>query len=372
MSVRINPFTLTPGVAGKPYIDCGIAEEIIANFKSDESSKFVYKITGLRGSGKSVEYGKILQTFEKDKEWLVYPLAAEGDGVETLISYLSQEDFICNKTTETSVSTNTSVNGGIPLISGKGGIEVTKTYVENGNYYNSEATLANMIEKANKKKLNVLVMIDDISKTESTVRLLSVLGTMFNRGRRVYLVVSGLSKNIEDFFVVNKKDPKSEVVSKSLSFFRRGDTREAKSLDKFDIASNYEKFLGVDAVEAKKLYDLTLGYAYAYQVLGSLYFNKKESETIEDLIPDYERTLFKSYNLDWPELTDAEQDFIRSFYKGKTGRAKDTKAFMSNPDSYNAYRDRLIDKHFFSTSKRGYLEPKLPRFDRFIEIWCND
>ena len=67
MAVKIDPFTLTPGVAGKPYIDMGIAEEIIANFKSEESYKYVYKITGLRGSGKSVEYSKILQTFEKKK-----------------------------------------------------------------------------------------------------------------------------------------------------------------------------------------------------------------------------------------------------------------------------------------------------------------
>lgn len=371
MAIRIDPFTLTPGVAGKPYIDCGIADEIIENFKSDESSKYVYKITGLRGSGKSVEYSKVLQTLKKEKNWLVYPLAAEGEGIETLISYLSQEDFINDKKTETSVTANASAQGGLAVISGKGGIEVTKTFTDNNNYYNAEATLSKMIDIANRKNLNVLVMIDDISKTESMVHLLSVLGTMFNKGNRVYLVVSGLSKNIEDFFVISKKDPNSEVLSKSLSFFRRGDTREVKPLDKFDIANNYEKFLGVDAVEAKKLYDMTLGYAYAYQVLGSLYFNKKESEKIKDLIPDYERTLFKSYNLDWPELTDTEQDFIKSFYKGKTGKAKDTKAHMSNPDSYNAYRDRLIDKHFFSIGKRGYLEAKLPRFDRFIEIWCD-
>lgn len=367
MAIKIDPFTLTPGVAGKPYIDCGIADEIIANFKSDESSKYVYKITGLRGSGKSVEYSKVLQALEKDKSWLVYPLAAEGSCVSALISYLSQEDFINDKKAETSIKTNATAEGGIPLISGKGSIEVTKTYTENISYYDKEAILAKMIAKANEKNRNVLIMIDDISRTENTVELLSILGTMFNRGKRVYLVVSGLSKNIEEFFAARKDN---EVVSKSLSFFRRGDTREIKPLDKFGIVSNYEKYLGVDTMEAKKLYDMTLGYAYAYQVLGSLYFNKKDSETLEDLLPDYERTLFRSYNLDWPDLTDKEQDFIRSFYKGKTGKAKDTKAYMSNPDAYNVYRDRLIDKHFFSANKRGYLEPKLPRFDKFIEIWC--
>ena len=42
------------------------------------------------------------------------------------------------------------------------------------------------------------------------------------------------------------------------------------------------------------------------------------------------------------------------------------------PASYNVYRDRLIDKHFFTADKRGYLEPRLPRFNRYIEIWCDN
>ena len=158
MAVKIDPFTLTPGVAGKPYIDCGIADEIIANFRSSESSKYVYKITGLRGSGKSVEYGKVLRTLEKDENWLVYPLAAEGDGIDTLISYLSREDFISDKKTETSISANLSAGASIPMITGKGGMEITRTYSENSNFYNAEAALAEMIEKANRKNYNILVM----------------------------------------------------------------------------------------------------------------------------------------------------------------------------------------------------------------------
>jgi hypothetical protein len=365
MAVKIDPFTLTPGVAGKPYINNGIAEEIIANFKSEDSAKYVYKITGLRGSGKSVEYSKVLQTLEKEKNWLVYPLAAEGNGVATLISYLSQEDFISDKKVATSLSANASAEGSLLIASGKGEVSVTRTSEYNDNYYDAEATLSKMLAEANKHRYNVLVMIDDISKTRSMVELLSIIGTMFNRGRQVYLVVSGLSRNIEDFTA----DP---ALSKSLSFFRRGDTREVGPLNKFDVVEMYEKFLSIDTQEAKKLYELTLGYAYAYQVLGSLYFNKKASDTIEDLMPAYERSLFKTYDLDWPKLTNNEKDFIRSYYKGQTGRAKDTKACMSNPDAYNVYRDRLIDRHFFSAEERGYLAPRLPRFGKFIEIWCDD
>ena len=41
MVKKVDPFTRTPGIAGKAYIDNGIADEIIANFSSEESSKYV-------------------------------------------------------------------------------------------------------------------------------------------------------------------------------------------------------------------------------------------------------------------------------------------------------------------------------------------
>ena len=49
------------------YAHDKIADGIIANFQSDESAKYVYKITGLRGSGKSVEYGRIIRTLKDEK-----------------------------------------------------------------------------------------------------------------------------------------------------------------------------------------------------------------------------------------------------------------------------------------------------------------
>ena len=71
---KTDPFTRTPGIAGKAYIDNGIAATIIHNFCSDDSSKYVYKITGLRGSGKSVEYGRVIRTLKNEKNWLVKPI----------------------------------------------------------------------------------------------------------------------------------------------------------------------------------------------------------------------------------------------------------------------------------------------------------
>lgn len=359
---KIDPFTRTPGIAGKAYIDNGIADEIITNFTSKESNKYVYKITGLRGSGKSVEYSKIIRTLKESKNWLVYPLSASGDAVETLISKLSMEKFIDSKSESMSVRSSASVEGNLLVAKGAGAVNVEKTYRDNEHFYSSEAILTQMIKEANKKKYNVLIGIDDISKTDPMIKLLSIIGSMQLEGIQVYLVVTGLSENIEDF-----------STEKNLTFFKRADTKEIKNLNKYDVVSMYEKLLNVEPKEAKRLQELTCGYAYAYQVLGSLYFTKKKDETLENLMPEYERILFKdTYDLIWKNLTESEKELIKCIYKSETGKTDAIKSLMRKPESYPVYRNRLINKHIVDGDSRGILKIRLPRFKEFIELWGDD
>ncbi|MCR5226110.1 MAG: hypothetical protein K6E27_02705 [Eubacterium sp.] len=359
---KTDPFTRTPGIAGKAYIDNGIADEIIANFCDDESEKYVYKITGLRGSGKSVEYGKVIRTLKEDDRWLVYPLSASGEAISTLISKLSMEKFIDSKTATMSITSTTSVGGNAVIVQGGETVSVQRTTKDNENYYSDEAILTQMIADANKKGYKVLVGVDDISKTNDMVKLLSMIGSMILEGLKIYLVVTGLSENIEEFSSEN-----------NLTFFKRADSKEIKTLNKFDIKYMYEKLLEIDSDEAKRIEEMSQGYAYAYQVLGSLYFGKDKDETLDDLIPDFERIMFKdSYELIWKSLTNAEKDIVRNIFKSKTGKAEDIKKLMKNPTTYSVYRDRLINKHIVDADTRGYLKIKLPRFDRYIEIWGNE
>ena len=152
MANKTDPFTMTPGIAGKAYIDNGIADSIIRNFCSDDSAKYVYKITGLRGSGKSVEYSRIIRTLRDTEGWLVYPLSASGDAVQTLISKLSMEKFISSKKVTTSVNTTTAVTGNAVIVSGNETVSYSRSTSENELFYSSEATLTQMVNIANKEK----------------------------------------------------------------------------------------------------------------------------------------------------------------------------------------------------------------------------
>ncbi len=362
MNNKTDPFTRTPGVAGKAYIDNGVADEIIRSFLDEASSKYVYKITGLRGSGKSVEYSRVIQAIKKEKNWLVYPLSAAGDAVSTLISKLSMEKIIDSKSATTALNSTTSFGGNAAIVSGTESISISRTVSDNEHYYSDEAALTKMIDTANKENYRVLIAVDDISKTPDMINLLSMIGSMILEGLRIYLIVTGLAENIEDF--------SSE---KNLTFFKRADSIEIRSLNRFDIVYMYEKLLGVDSSEAKKMEEETGGYAYAYQVLGSLYFKKEKSETLEDIMPDFERILFKdSYDLIWKSLTDGEKEVVRCICRTATGRSGDIKALMKNPASYSVYRDRLINKHLVDGDTRGYLKIKLPRFEKFVDVWGSE
>ena len=362
MASKTDPFTRTPGIAGKAYIDNGVADDIISNLCNEESSKYVYKITGLRGSGKSVEYSKIIKTMKEQKGWLVYTLSASGDAVETLIAKLSMEKFINSKSETTSLNSTTSVGGSALVLSGNETVSISKTSSDNDHFFSQEATLSKMMSEANKNKYKVLIGIDDIAKTPETVKLLSMIGAMLLEGIQVYLIVTGLSENIEDF--------SSE---KNLSFFKRADSKEIKALNKYEISYMYEKLLGIDSAEARKIEALSQGYAYAYQVLGSLYFSKNPKDTLEDIIPEFEKIMFKdSYDLIWKSLTEAEKDLVRCICQTKNGKTEDIKSLMKNPGAYTVYRERLLNKHLVDGETRGYLKIRLPRFDKFIEIWGDD
>lgn len=357
---RINPFTRTPGVAGAAFIDMHYADEIIRNFESDISSKYVYKIVGLRGSGKSVEYRKIVNYMTDKKDWLVYTLSSAGDPVSTLIAMLSKEKFIDDRLHSTSVSAGGSTMAGGMMLKGGTDFEITRTIENNPYHYSAEAELSEMIQRANDKGYKVLVGIDDIAKTPDMVKFLSIWGAMLlDDKKHIYFVCTGLAKNIEDF----ADEP-------NLTFFKRSDPVETGPLNRYEMASMYCKLLDVEEDEAVKLAKFTCGYAYAYQVIGSLYFDKKKTDALEDLLPEFDKVIFgDSYDLIWKSLTGAEQEFIKNVIFSESGRASEIKSVMLHPNGYDSLRQRIRNKHLINTEERGRIRIDLPRFKEYVAFW---
>ena len=83
-------------------------------------------------------------------------------------------------------------------------------------FCSQEAVLDDMLLKAKESGYNVLVGIDDISRTDETVKFLSIVGKHFIEcNTNLYFLCTGLYENMRAF----SEEP-------SLTFFMRGDTVE--------------------------------------------------------------------------------------------------------------------------------------------------
>lgn len=59
-----TPFTHMPGRVGDANITTTLEEKVYENFLYPQPSESVYKITGIRGSGKTVIFGNILRHYK--------------------------------------------------------------------------------------------------------------------------------------------------------------------------------------------------------------------------------------------------------------------------------------------------------------------
>ncbi len=354
----VSPFTFTPGMAGDAYIDMHYADEIIQNFKSKKSEKYVYKILGLRGSGKSVIYSKVINAIKEEKDWLVYTLSTGGDPISILLGMMSKESFINDYEKSVSIRTEGSVEGNLVAIKGSGTMATEVSLSQNSNYFSAEASLKEMISIASKEGYHVLIGIDDIAKTKEMSAFLSFFGEMvLNQDNSIYLICTGLSKNIEDF-----------ASESHLSFFVRGDKIEVRALSLPQITYKYKELLNVSTEEAQKMARFTKGYAYAYQVLGELVY-KNPSKDLSSVIDEFDSIIADQYEIIWASLSAAEKDLARIIVNSKTGSIEEIKGQMTNPSSYAVLRSRLIKKHLVCSSNRGELKIELPQIKEYIEMW---
>ena len=306
MQSLISPFTRTPGVAGKAFIETHFSEEIIANFESDESYKYVYKIVGLRGSGKSVEYSRVMEHFRQKENWWVYALSAD-----------------------------------------------------NVHCYSDETAFREILSKASENGYRILIGVDDIARSDDMVRFLSILGAvLMEKGTDVRFICTGLSKNIEDF-----------VSLPHLSFFVRNESIVMKPLDLHAIVHQYRELLHATREEAVALARFTEGYAYAYQVLGELCFKAGKNEIDEKMENDFDDAMAPQYDLIWSTLTDAEQELVKIIVNSSSGSVSEIKEKMQKPAGFASLRDRLMKKHLLLAKSRGVVSVPLPRFKEYVEIW---
>ncbi len=164
-------------------------------------------------------------------------------------------------------------------------------------------------------------------------------------GYPVYLVCTGLYENVLE--IGN---------TKNLTFFRRGTTIATKPLNHIKMAEMYRAKLGVELEKAKTMAALTRGYAYAYQQLGSLYFNYGRELSLEEIENRLKTELFAySYEKIWEELSPEDRFLAGLLTEKEEYKREEILPMMGDKQrNYSVYRDRLL-KRGVIRARQGYI-----------------
>jgi hypothetical protein len=352
-----NPFTTTFSKAPEnTYIAIQKTDEILENFSYEHPSESVYKITGVRGSGKTVILAKIEEELKNDQNrkngWLVFDLSPARDMLGQFAAMLQKEGFGKKETKNRSLNISASVLGT------GGGVGYSEE--KEGRFFDIGVEIETMIQQAMGQNKKILVGIDEVSRTSDMVKFASEYGRWLRADYPVYLVCTGLYENIQEVSNV-----------KNLTFFRRATTVKTEPLNTIRMAEMYRNRLGVDTDEAREMAKCTKGYAYAFQELGVLYFKRKSTERLADIIPELKSELFAySYEKIWEELSEADRFLVNILADKQEYKREEVLRLMGDKSAnYSMYRDRLIKRGLLE-ARQAYISLSLPFFADYIKEYC--
>ncbi|MCR4755300.1 MAG: KAP family NTPase [Lachnospiraceae bacterium] len=351
-----NPFTTTfSKIPDYTYIPTEQTVEIIDNFSYDNPSESLYKITGVRGSGKTVLLAKIEEEFTSEERkaegWIVYRISPTRDMLKQLASALAKESFVKDQYKTKGVNISATVLGT--------GAGIGLSHTEQDDLFDVGVEIDEMIVKAAKKGKKILIGVDEVSKTHEMVVFASEFGKWLRAGYPVYMVCTGLYENIEQLYNVQ-----------NLTFFRRATTVKTEPLNMVRMSEMYRSKLGTDISLSKELATITKGYPYAFQELGILYFKKKDKESLEEVMSGLKTELYAyAYEKIWEEMSAEDRALVKLMVDKDEYKREEIVRTMSKPANYSIYRDRLI-KRGIIVARRGYVALALPFFNEYIKEYC--
>lgn len=336
-----NPFTITFGKNPNLSIERPIEKnEIIEAFSNDPINQQIYIITSIRGSGKTVLMTEVANHFKKRDDFITIELNPETDMQEGLLSKLNSEAGSLIK----------SLNFNLTLFN----IFTIGANLEN-KITDKETAIIKILEHLKKAGKKILITIDEAVCNRNMKIFASMFQILVRADLPVFLLMTGLYENIR-----NLQD------EQSLTFLYRSPRITLGPLNLTSIENKYQSVFKIDASEARKMAELTNGYAFAFQALGFLTY--RHNGSYKEAMNDYRLYLEEySYNKIWSELSATDRKILYGIAKSGSKRIKDILS-CCNLDSnhFNPYRKRLVDKGVLISKNRGSLSFVLPLFDEYI------
>lgn len=341
-----NPFSLVFGKEPQMLINTYEQYNLIKDTFLDENPvSNTYLITGVRGSGKTVLLTRIEKYFDSLQDFIVIDINPEIDILEYLASSIYEKSNSKFKFLKTEFSF--SFKGMSISLSGEKPVSNVITLLDK---------LLTTIKKNNKK---VLICIDDVVSNIYVRAFVQQFQIMLRKDYPVFLLMTGLYENV-----------RSLQNEKSLTFLYRAPKIQINTLSLISIAESYEKELNVDKSDAIKMSKLTSGYAFAYQVLGYILFEREKRVVDHNVLKQFDTYLREYvYEKVYFDLSETERKILRVL---ATDNEKKVSGIIDDigisRESMSQYRDKLIKKGLLNKVGWGKLDFALPRFREYILV----
>lgn len=339
-----NPYTLTFGKKPQQYIARpDQTQKVIDTFSMNYPTSQVYLITGIRGAGKTVMLTEIASFFDRQKDWIVLNLSADSDIMGNIVARLSSQKFLKNYFPHIGVSFS-----GISL-----------SLDEREGLKDNDSILRRFLAEIQKRQQKILFVIDEIVRNEYVKTFASNFQIYLREDFPVYLLMAGLYENISD--LQNEK---------TLTFLYRAPRINLEPLSLPGMASNYQQVLGLQPREAVSMARMTMGYSFAFQVLGYLLWEHGNNISRESLLSLFDADLAQyAYDKIWSELSTLDKKVVTVISYGITDVKTIREQLQISPQLLNVYRRRLIDQGIVSGTVRGKMTLALPRFEIYVQTY---
>lgn len=343
-----NPFSLAFGIQPMEYISRDMQiQKIKDTFIGGDTGSHAYIITGVRGSGKTVLLSEIASQFSENEDWNVIDLNPNRDMLTPLISKMNSTRSLHRLFSSIHLSIN------IP------GLNVT--YEGSPAITDPEAALEEMLKEMKKKGKNLLVTVDEADNNENLKAFITTFQMMTRKKLPMFLLMTGLYENGSD--LQNESN---------MTFLLRTPKIELTSLNRTGMVSTYMRTLEITEEEAREMAGITKGYAFAFQLLGYLYWNQKFTQkkiNTEVIMQGFDQQLEEYvYAKIWSSLSGLDRKFLTYISRKESSKVSDLLHDMNISNSlYSVYRKRLSEKGLINIEQRGYVSMVLPRFDVFVK-----
>ena len=341
-----NSFSISFGLQPDNYIERVVEQrQVVEDFEMPISPSMVYVLNGVRGCGKTVLLSSIADHFKDSDDWFVVDASSKHNILELIVASIYEQAKVKRLFVEKSL--NFSFHGVSINLKGSNPIS------------HIEILIAKVLEELKKQNKRVLVTIDEADNSEEMRYFISCYQTLIRDKYPVYLLMTGLYENIDKL----QND-------KALTFLARAPKINLGPLSLATIAARYKQYLGVDEQTSIEMAKLTNGYAYAYQVLGFLFYKNNFKTLNDNLIIEFDQYL-KSYVYDfiYRRLSNNEQLILKAFDNGKQEKYSEiSKKANISERSLSVYRVGLIRKGLIESPTHGYLRLTLPRFAAYLSL----